>query len=145
MQVINLDAITVGAISTLNADGSPYAVPVHFVTQGGKIYIHCGAHGQKYANIVRNSRVSFAAWEMLGYANNSPQPCRTGTNYRSVIISGTAAIVEENALKREVLRAFAVKYTPQKNADNIPDEAVARTCVIEIDGELTEKSKGAPS
>jgi nitroimidazol reductase NimA-like FMN-containing flavoprotein (pyridoxamine 5'-phosphate oxidase superfamily) len=138
-----LDATDTGVLSTINPDGSPYAVPVHFIFLDGKVYIHCGAHGQKYENILRSDCVSFTAWEMSSYSHNdNPEPCRTGTNYRSVVLNGNAAIVEDSALKRKVLQAVAVKYTPHKDADNIPEEAVNRTCVIEICGEMTEKAKG---
>ncbi|MDR1806132.1 MAG: pyridoxamine 5'-phosphate oxidase family protein [Clostridium sp.] len=138
-----MDTVQTGVLSTINPDGSPHAVPVHFVFLNGMIYIHCGAHGQKYENILRSERVSFTAWEMSGYShNNNPEPCRTGTDYRSVVLSDNAKIVDDTALKRKVLEAFALKYTPHKDSDNIPEEAVSRTCVIEICGEMTEKAKG---
>jgi nitroimidazol reductase NimA-like FMN-containing flavoprotein (pyridoxamine 5'-phosphate oxidase superfamily) len=137
-----LAKIPTGVLATLNADGSPYAVPVHFVLSGEKAYIHTGLHGQKLEHIKRDSRVSFTAWEMLGYSkSDNPEPCRTGTNYRSIVVSGEARIIDDFDLKKSVLRLFAEKYTPEKNAGNIPDAAVDKTCVIEISGQATEKVK----
>ncbi|MDR3209453.1 MAG: pyridoxamine 5'-phosphate oxidase family protein [Oscillospiraceae bacterium] len=138
-----LDTSAVGTLATLDADGSPYAVPVHFAALDGKVYIHGGAHGRKYENLLRRNRVCFTAWDLRGYTRaDNPEPCRTGTSYRSVVLNGTAALVEDAALKRRVLRALAVKYSPEKDADNMPDAAVARTCVVELHGELTEKTRG---
>jgi nitroimidazol reductase NimA-like FMN-containing flavoprotein (pyridoxamine 5'-phosphate oxidase superfamily) len=137
-----LERAAVGTLATVNADGSPYAVPVHFVEECGKIYVHSGFQGQKLANIKHDSRVSFTAWEMYGYTHgDNPEPCKTGTNYESVIISGTANIVDSPVRKREILRLIAKKYAPEKDADNMPDAAIARTCVIEIVGEISGKVK----
>jgi nitroimidazol reductase NimA-like FMN-containing flavoprotein (pyridoxamine 5'-phosphate oxidase superfamily) len=59
-----------------------------------------------------------------------------------VIISGSASVTEDANLKRAVLREFTVKYAPSKDADNIPDEAILKTCVIEIKPtEITGKRK----
>ncbi|MDR1735186.1 MAG: pyridoxamine 5'-phosphate oxidase family protein [Oscillospiraceae bacterium] len=139
-QAALLDRVQVGTLATVKPDGSPYAVPVHFVYLGDKIYIHAGPHGQKYENLLQNSRVSFSVWEMAGYGGmDNAEPCKTGTRYESVILSGTARVADDSALKRSVLRAFAEKYTPDKDAGNIPDSAVERTCVIEIMGSRTGK------
>jgi nitroimidazol reductase NimA-like FMN-containing flavoprotein (pyridoxamine 5'-phosphate oxidase superfamily) len=132
-----------GTLATVNPDGSPYAAPVHFVASGGKVLIHCGYHGRKFDNIRRDGRVCLAVWEMFGLRSDGGEPCRTGTNYESVIITGTASVIEDLDRKRSALREFAVKYAPDKDAGDIPDEAVKKTCVIEIESsEITGKRKG---
>jgi nitroimidazol reductase NimA-like FMN-containing flavoprotein (pyridoxamine 5'-phosphate oxidase superfamily) len=138
-----LSSSAVGMLATVNADGSPYTVPVHFVTVDGRFYIHCDYHGQKLENIRRDNRVCFTVWEMAGLRqSDSGEPCRTETDFESVIIAGTANMTEDHYRKRAVLREFAVKYVPGKNADNIPDEAVKKTCVIEIEpAEIMGKKK----
>jgi nitroimidazol reductase NimA-like FMN-containing flavoprotein (pyridoxamine 5'-phosphate oxidase superfamily) len=137
-----LNSAEVGALSTVNPDGSPYVVPVHFVAQNGKVYIHCGLQGQKLENVKRDGRVCFTAWELNGYKNaENSSPCKTGTYYKSVIINGAAAIVDDPAQKRTILQLFANKYAPDKNGP-MPEEAINRTRVIEIVGEITGKQKG---
>jgi nitroimidazol reductase NimA-like FMN-containing flavoprotein (pyridoxamine 5'-phosphate oxidase superfamily) len=138
-----LSTVAVGTLSTLNPDGSPYAVPVHFVLLDDKVHIHCGYHGQKLENMRRDDRVCFTAWEMNGYTNpENPSPCKTGTDYKCVAISGTAAIVADATKKRALLRRFAAKYAPEKDADNMPEEAICRTCLVEINGKMTGKQRG---
>ncbi|MDR2044654.1 MAG: pyridoxamine 5'-phosphate oxidase family protein [Clostridium sp.] len=138
-----LNRLPVGTLASVNADGSPYAVPVHFVSMDNRVYLHSGYHGQKFENLCHDGRVCFTAWEMFGLRlPGGDEPCRTATNYESVVITGTADVVEELPLKRAVLREFAAKYTPDKNADHIPDPAVERTCVIAIEaGRITGKRK----
>jgi nitroimidazol reductase NimA-like FMN-containing flavoprotein (pyridoxamine 5'-phosphate oxidase superfamily) len=133
----------VGTLATANADGAPYSVPVHFVMVDGKVCVHCGYHGQKLENMRRNGRVCFTVWEMFGLRHGkNDEPCSTGTDYESVIITGIASVMEDPVRKRAILGAFAVKYMPGKNADSIPDEAVLQTCVIEIEPvEITSKRK----
>ncbi len=48
-----------GVLSTLDADGSPYCVPVHFVYLNKELYIHGLTAGEKTENIRRDSRVCF--------------------------------------------------------------------------------------
>jgi nitroimidazol reductase NimA-like FMN-containing flavoprotein (pyridoxamine 5'-phosphate oxidase superfamily) len=127
-----------GALSTLNADGSAYAAPVHFVLLDGNLYVHCSRRGQKLDNIRRDSRVCFTVWEMSGLRlGDDDEPCRTGTAYESVIINGAAKAVSDFALKRAALREFALKYTPEKNAENIPANEIDATCVVVIEPATT--------
>lgn len=53
-----------GVLATLDADGSPYCVPVHFVYVNRKIYIHGLTAGEKIENICRDPRVSFTVYRM---------------------------------------------------------------------------------
>ena len=59
----------VGRIGTLNLDGTPYIVPVHFVLHKDKIYIHGLSKGQKNENIRSNNNVCFEVDCMRGLNN----------------------------------------------------------------------------
>ena len=41
-----LERAQAGALATVNPDGTPYAVPVHFVRLGGCVYVHGLPAGQ---------------------------------------------------------------------------------------------------
>jgi nitroimidazol reductase NimA-like FMN-containing flavoprotein (pyridoxamine 5'-phosphate oxidase superfamily) len=134
-----------GALATIDTDGAPYVVPMHFAATSGGVYLHCGGHGEKFGNILRDSRVSFTVWEMEGLTNaENPSPCRTGTSYRSVILRGSAVLVEDMAEKRAALSKFAEKYAPHKDSALMADEDVARTQVFRLYGDITGKRKGTP-
>lgn len=123
-----------GVLATLDADGSPYCVPVHFVYVSGKIYIHGLTAGEKIENICRDPRVGFTVYRMgeLLYRTDTKSPCSVNTAYQSVVVKGSAALVEDTQMKREILSAVVKKYTPELACLSMPENAVMQTAVIEI-------------
>ncbi|MGE4548076.1 MAG: pyridoxamine 5'-phosphate oxidase family protein [Intestinibacillus sp.] len=128
-----LEQAPVARLATVDADGMPYVVPVHYVYTGGKIYIHGKLSGRKMDNLAHDPRVCLEVDEMDGLVlAEQPNPCRTNTAYRSVIVRGEAAVPEQMGEKLSALRAIADKYTPQLRDIPIPPAAAAKTAVIEI-------------
>lgn len=128
-----LKEVFVARLASLDADGAPYIVPVHYVYTRGRIYIHGRKSGRKMDNLARDPRVCFEADEMEGLIlSEQAQPCRTNTAYRSVIIRGEAAVLNDLDAKLAALRAITEKYTPQYQEGPIPSAAVEKTAVIEI-------------
>lgn len=128
-----LDRAPVGRIATLNENGFPYVVPVHFVIHDEKIYFH-GLHtGQKIKNLKRNAKVCFEVDEMLGVLFDEDETaCGTNTDYNSVIVIGNAAFIIDVDLKRAVLEKIVDKYTPHYSGRALPEKMVATTGVVEI-------------
>ena len=129
-----LSKAQVGRISTINADGFPYTVPVHFVHVGDSIFIHNLLKGQKIDNLKANKKVCFEADEMssLYYKADIKTSCNVGTNYMSVIAFGEATLIEDAVKKREVLNLIVEKYTPEFVKLPMPEEKIAITGIIEI-------------
>ena len=48
-----------GVLSTVDADGQPYGVPLNYVFKDNHIYFHCALVGHKVENIDFNPKVSF--------------------------------------------------------------------------------------
>lgn len=57
----------VGNIATINENGYPYVVPVHFIYHNGKVYIHGLPIGQKISNILANEKyaLKLISWKVL--------------------------------------------------------------------------------
>lgn len=124
----------VGTLATINEDGSPYATPIHFVYDNGKIYMHGLPAGQKIENIRRNGSVSFMVYHMKGLLLDETEiPCDTNTAYQSVIISGNASFITELNAKKSVLELIVGKYTPQLSGKPLPEKMVKGTAVIMVD------------
>lgn len=128
-----------GIITTLNLDGSPYAVPVNYVYCNGKIYIHSALKGKKIENIKRDPRVCFVAYVM-----NSIIPAKRADNfsvsYQSVIIFGKARLIDNHEKKIEPLNALIAKYAKGLNFEPITEECIDATAIIEIEiDEMTGK------
>ena len=123
----------VGVLSTIGEDGCPYCTPVHFLCEGRKFYVHGLPKGQKIENLQRNSKVGFCVYELQKYLMpDDDSPCNVNTQYESVIVTGTASMLENQAAKAEVLKKIVAKYTPELKDLELPEAAIRGTGVIEI-------------
>lgn len=127
-----LNNAPVGRIATLNENGYPYIVPVHFVVFQEKIYIHGLIKGQKISNLTRNKNVCFEVDEIGKIIPDTENVCDTNTEFRSVIVLGTAKMIEDTDIKKEILHAVVYKYTPQLSHLDFPHKMMKATGVIEI-------------
>ena len=121
----------VGRVASNGADGFPYVTPVHYVILNGKIYFHGLATGEKIQNIRASSLVCFQVDKMRSIIHDDT-PCDTNTEYRSVIIRGTAEIVVDNEEKVEVLNAVVEKFTPQHTGKSFSENMLKMTAVVRI-------------
>ena len=109
-------------------DGYPYAVPVNYVYDGGKIYFHCAKTGHKLDALRRCEKVSVCVVDRDDVA-----PERLATDYMSVIVFGRARRLEDDEEIYRAVEVFGLKYNPDR-------EAVAREirrewdalCCVEI-------------
>ncbi|MDL2261545.1 pyridoxamine 5'-phosphate oxidase family protein [Methanimicrococcus sp. OttesenSCG-928-J09] len=137
-----LDNSIVGRLATVSAAGIPYVIPVHFVynAESKKIYIHGLIRGQKLDNIAANPNVCFEA-DLFETFIMPPEdsPCDVNTQYQSVIITGTAKLLEDENEKADALNLIVEKYTPL--LAGMPfGNAIKATAVIEISAnEITGK------
>ena len=133
-----LDSTNIGRLATLGDDGYPYITPVNFVNLKENIYFHCAQKGEKLDNITRDSRVCFQVDVPLSYLDINYDPsrpvCQLHQFYHSVIIRGTAKIVQDDSLKIEALNALVQKHEPGVEFEPIQkDMAAFKSCnVIEI-------------
>jgi nitroimidazol reductase NimA-like FMN-containing flavoprotein (pyridoxamine 5'-phosphate oxidase superfamily) len=123
----------VGRIATHNENGYPYIVPVHYVVFNEKIYIHGLIKGQKISNLIQNNKVGFEVDEMGAIIPDDENPCDTNTVFRSVIILGTAKMIEDMEIKKEILQTIVEKYTPQLSHLSFPEKMMKATGIIEIE------------
>lgn len=121
----------VGRLATLNANGFPYVVPAHFVYSENKIYIHGCGKGQKIDNIKLNSKVCFEI-DHMSELILSENPCNVNTAYESVVIIGSALILNNSTDKATVLKKIVDKYTPALSEKELPARMINATSVIEI-------------
>ena len=97
--------------------GFPYAVPVNYVLANGKIYIHGAPAGHKTDAVRRNPKVSLAV-----VAEARVRPELYATRFRSVIVFGTARMLEDQEEKEAAVNALCEKVAPgrlEERADEI--------------------------
>ena len=102
-----LKKATSGVLSLCGKDGFPYAVPMSFAYQDGKIYFHCASQGHKLALIEENDRFSFCVID-----RDEIVPEQFTTYFRSAILFGKARKVTEEKEKLSALHLLADKYSP---------------------------------
>lgn len=92
-------------------DGYPYAVPVNYVYDSGKIYFHCAKTGHKLDALRRCEKVSMCVVDRDDVA-----PERLATDYMSVIVFGCARILEDDEEIYRAVEVFGLKYNPDREA-----------------------------
>ncbi len=131
-----VDTCPYAVLATVNADGTPYCVPVTIVRDGEAIYFHGALAGQKIENLTARPQVSLAC---VSRAITRQQTY--SVDYASAIVTGVASLVTEKEEKAHVLRILCERHTPEAMdgvekyiASGIGHAAVVRVTVTSITG-----------
>jgi nitroimidazol reductase NimA-like FMN-containing flavoprotein (pyridoxamine 5'-phosphate oxidase superfamily) len=125
-----------GVLSTIGENGYAYGVPLSYVYNHGKIFLHAATEGLKLDNIIFNNKVCFT---VIGDTKVLPE--KFSTNYESTIVFGKASIVEGEE-KIEGLRLIIEKYSPEfmESGMEYINRAQMATKVVKIEiDEITGK------
>ena len=95
-----LTTMEVVVLATVQADGSPLAMPVWFLHSAEALTMISEADTQKVRNLRRDPRVCVAA------------EAGVRADMRGVIIQGRAEFLLESTERHAVVRAFVEKYQP---------------------------------
>lgn len=121
---------TSGVLALSGEDGYPYALPISYCCEGGKLYFHCAREGHKIDAIRHCEKASFCVIDQ-----DKIVPEEYTTYYRSVIVFGTIRALETEQERQAALEKLAVKYrpngSPEDHAREI-DGGLSRVCVLEL-------------
>ena len=117
-----LKKATAGTLALLGDNDYPYAVPLSYVYQEGRVYFHSALAGHKVDAIRKCDKASFCVIEQ-----DDVQPEKYTTFFRSVIAFGRIHIIEDEHEKLETARMLGNRYNPNH------DEALQK----EIEGGLS--------
>jgi len=124
-----LERCSHGVLACADDEGYPYAVPLSYVYDDGRLYFHSAQAGHKLDAIAREPRVSFAVVDQ-----DTVVGAEYTTYFRSAIVFGRARIAEGDE------RTRALEALVHKCAGDKPEEARAaelvrctRCCVVAID------------
>ena len=92
-----------GVLALAGDEGYPYAVPISYVYEGGKLYFHCARSGHKLDAIARCPKASFCVVDQ-----DQVVPQEYTTYFRSVIAFGTIRVLADDG---------AVKYAPEDSPE----------------------------
>lgn len=125
-----LEKGTSGVLAVSGDEDYPYAVPLSYVYQEGRLYFHCAKTGHKLDGIARNDKVSFCVIDQ-----DEIVPEKYTTYFRSVIVFGRARILSNEGEKRKAIELLAKKYYPGDSEENRKMEIekdYAPLCMVEI-------------
>ena len=105
-----LQKATAGTLALLGDDGYPYAVPISYVYNEGKLYFHSALNGHKVDAIRKYDKASFCVIEQ-----DDVQPEKYTTFFRSVIAFGRIHIVEDEKEKLEIVRLLGNRCNPNQD------------------------------
>ena len=105
-----LQKATAGTLALLGDDDYPYAVPISYVYNEGKLYFHSALNGHKVDAIRKYDKASFCVIEQ-----DDVQPEKYTTFFRSVIVFGRIHIIEDEKEKLEIVRMLGNRYNPNQD------------------------------
>ena len=108
-----LERALVGRIGSVDADGTPYVVPLNFVyeDQGRRIHVHRARQpGHLASNLGSSSKVCFEVDEPGPLVATGDAGCDTGQVYESVVCFGRARTESDERERERIARLFLRKY-----------------------------------
>ncbi len=124
-----LRSCTSGVLAVQGDDGYPYAVPLSFAYEDGRLFFHSALTGHKIDALARNPKASFCV-----IAADDVVPSTFTTQFRSAIAFGRLRVLTDEGEKRHALECLARKYSPDDpdGADAEIRRAWDRFCAIEL-------------
>lgn len=132
-----LKKATSGTLALLGDGGYPYAVPISYVYDKGKLYFHSAKEGHKVDAIRAYDKASFCVIDQ-----DDVHPEKYTTFFRSVIAFGRIHIVEDETEKLRIARLLGNRYNPNRDEalQKEIEHGLARMLAIRFDIEhLTGK------
>ena len=125
-----LDRGTSGVLAVHGDDGYPYAVPLSYAYEDGKLWFHCARTGHKLDAILRDPKVTFCVVD-----RDQVVPLEYTTYFRSVILFGKARVLEDPAEVRTALEKLSLRYAPEDSEahrEAILEKALPAVGVVEV-------------
>jgi len=112
------------------ADGTPVVIPTGYGRAGDTLYVHGSAASRMLRTLAEGVRVCVTVTLLDGLVL-ARSAFHHSMNYRSVVVFGTASVVEDEAEKTEALRVITEHIVPDRWAEvRAPDESELRKTLV---------------
>jgi hypothetical protein len=128
-----LNRCHIGHLGTVGADGRARIKPVNFVAIENRIYFHTALEGEKIDDIKRDRQVCFEVDLPIAYVKAGDKACSAGYLYRSVVIHGSASLVDDRQEKLMALEALMQKHEGVEKQYDYGEAALEETGIVRID------------
>lgn len=118
-----------GVLAVLGDDDYPYAVPLSYVYDDGKIYFHSATQGHKLDAVKKHKKASFCVID-----HDQVMPDEDTTYFRSVIAFGQTRLLDDDAEKRAAIEKLSCKYSKNLSERSLKEieREFRRFSVIEL-------------
>jgi uncharacterized protein len=116
---------------SLHDEPAPYVVPVCFGFADSTLYVHSATAGTKLALLAANPAVGFSACTEMTVVPGKGA-CSWSCRAQSVVGTGRARVVTDDAEKLRALDLIMSRYAPQAAPFAYAPGPLGRTCVIAI-------------
>lgn len=125
-----LKKATSGTLALLGDGGYPYAVPISYVYEDGKLFFHSAKEGHKVDAIKGCDKASFCVID-----KDDVHPEKYTTFFRSVIAFGGIHIIEDETEKLRIARLLGNRYNPNQDEalQKEIEHGIARMLAIRFD------------
>lgn len=119
-----------GTLSVQGDDGYPYSTPVNYIMVDDKLYIHSAPYGYKIECLERNAKCCFSA-----IISAKIIPSKITAAFESVVMTGNAVFIQDQAEKRAALEAFVTQKHPgyEEVGFKMIEKQIDKTAVMRID------------
>ena len=121
---------TSGVLALAGDDGYPYAVPLSYLYEDGKLLFHCAREGHKLDAVARCDKASFCVIDQ-----DRVVPEEYTTYFRSVIAFGRIRVIGNDGERRSAVERLAPKYHPgdtPEHRNRYTDSEWAPLCMLEM-------------
>ena len=114
-------------------DGQPYVIPTNYARDGNFLYIHGSAASRMLRNLSAGIPACITVTLLDGFVL-ARSVFNHSMNYRSVVVLGTATLVDDREEKLRALRALSEQILPHRwdDARQPNDKELKATSVIRI-------------
>ncbi|MFA5327828.1 MAG: pyridoxamine 5'-phosphate oxidase family protein [Prolixibacteraceae bacterium] len=121
----------------------PYILPMNFAMDGDRVILHSAQYGRMWETIQKNPKVciNWTLGEELAWQDELVG-CSYRVKSKSIIIEGTAEIVEDMDEKERIVKQFMTQYSDLPFKFNAPAIRNVGILLVPI-GKLTAKEFGA--
>ena len=127
----------------MSVDDVPYVLPLNFAIYGDKVILHSAQFGRMWETIKKNPKVciNWTLGEELAWQDELVG-CSYRVKSKSVIVEGTAQIVDDYEEKERIVKHFMTQYSDLPFKFNAP--AIRNVGILLVPMEkLTAKEFGA--
>ena len=135
--------IDVGYLGISTPDGYPRVVPVNFATIENTIYFHGATSGEKFEAFRNGRKVTFCIavpYSMIpSYWRSERFGCPATQYFKSALVKGRGAVVDDPQEKARALQALMDKHQPEGGfapfdyADKLYRAAIDEVAIFRID------------